>query len=261
MSDTSLRARGPSEIVDAAFALYRRHAKPYLMVTAIAMTPALILNLIFVSGQSQPNPEAPFQDLWRIFPGMLAGLISYTLVGAFVSQMGSDVYLGREPDVGATLRSVIPMLPRLIGYLIVSSLLFGASFLLLIIPAIFVFIKTVVANNALVIERKGVFSSISRSWGLTKKRKGHVFGTLALLFGIYFIIGIGFFVAGAASGNETVQQILNSVVGILAAPLLQLGIMVLYYDLRIRSEGFDLEHMAQSIAPSQTSPFVGTPAS
>ncbi|MBC8087752.1 MAG: hypothetical protein H7Z40_10840, partial [Phycisphaerae bacterium] len=49
MSDTSLRPRGVSEIVDAAFALYRRHALQYIVVAAIATAPSLIISLLYVS--------------------------------------------------------------------------------------------------------------------------------------------------------------------------------------------------------------------
>src|SRR5690349_11580309 len=128
MSDTSLRARGPSEIVDAAFALYRRHAGPYLMVTAIAMTPVLILNLLFSSlPPAEPTLELMVQYYKGILPGLVTGLASYVLVGAFVAQMGSEVYLGRQPDVSATLRSVMPLVPKLLVLMIVTAMMFGIS--------------------------------------------------------------------------------------------------------------------------------------
>ena len=42
MIDTAIRARSVSELVDAAFALYRRGAAAYIMVTAIASVPQML---------------------------------------------------------------------------------------------------------------------------------------------------------------------------------------------------------------------------
>lgn len=46
MSDASLRARSTTEIVDAAFTLYRRDFLQYIMVGAIAYSPMIVISLL-----------------------------------------------------------------------------------------------------------------------------------------------------------------------------------------------------------------------
>ncbi|MBC8087786.1 MAG: hypothetical protein H7Z40_11020 [Phycisphaerae bacterium] len=195
--------------------------------------------------------------MWRYLPGMLTSVLSYSLVSAFVSRMGSEVYLGGEPDVGATLRGVAPRVPTIIATMLLSSILMFLAAIFFLVPAVFVFIFLFGTVPAIVLEGKGVFSSMSRSSRLVKGRKGHVFGTLALLFGIYFVFAIGFSIAAAATGNNMITIITSSLFSVVASPLLILGVMVLYYDLRIRAEGFDVEHMAQNLGAPQSAPSMG----
>jgi hypothetical protein len=252
MSDTSLRARGVSEIVDAAFALYRRHALQYIVVTAIATAPSLILSLWLVS-----TPPATMADLWKMLPGMLVSLFTYSMVSAVVSRMGSDVYLGAEPDIGATVRQVVVRVPTLLGAMLLTAALIFIAALFFLVPAVFVFIFLFATVPIIVLEKKGVFAAMARSKQLTRGRKAHVFGTLALLFGIYIVFSIGFTMGAAATGNTMVQLITSSLFSVVASPLVTLGVMVLYYDLRIRAEGFDLEHMAQALGGSPLASSMG----
>ena len=50
MSDLRLRARSVTEIVDAAFQLYRRDALEYVLVTAIAYAPLVLAQLVLMRG-------------------------------------------------------------------------------------------------------------------------------------------------------------------------------------------------------------------
>lgn len=242
-----------SEIVDAAFALYRRHALQYIVVAAIATAPSLILSLLLVS-----TPPKELTEIWKYLPGMLLALLSYSLVGAVISRMGSDVYLGHEPDIGATVLSILSRLPIILGGMLITGVLVFIASIFFLVPGVFVFIFYFATVPIIVLEKKGVFDSMSRSAALVKGRKGHVFGTLALLFGIYFIFSIGFTVAAAVVQNNVLSMIVSSLYSVVAAPLINLGVMVLYYDLRIRAEGFDLEHMAASLESTPPSVSMGS---
>lgn len=256
MSDTSLRARSVSEIVDAAFALYRRHALQYIAVSAIATAPGLIINLILISGPLQDPAE-----FWRYLPGYGLMALSYYLSSAVISRMGSDVYLGHEPDLPVTVRDVVRKFPTLFGVSVLTSLLIGIGAVLLLAPGVYAFIALFAVAPVVVLENKGMFGAMARSARLTKGRKGHVFGTIALVFVIYFIFSFGFTLAALSVGSVRLQMISSALVSIFGYPLINLVTMVLYYDLRIRAEGFDLEHMASTIGGSATASTMGaTPA-
>lgn len=250
--DTSLRARGVSEIVDAAFALYRLNGMQYIVVAAIATAPSLILSLFLTS-----TPPTTPADLLRTFPAIIVGIISYSLVSAVIVHMGADVYLGRQPDVAATVRQILKRLPAIFGALIMTSFLAGLSLLLFIFPVFYVVALLFATVPVIVLEGKGASNAMARSAKLSKGRKLHILGTLALVYGIYFVLAIGLSLGFTAIGNQMLQTIAMSVFGIVVSPIMNLALMVLYYDVRIRAEGFDVEHMAQSLAAPQSSQAAG----
>ena len=51
------------------------------------------------------------------------------------------------------------------------------------------------------------------------------------------------------AAHERALQVLQSAVQVLAWPFVITTEMLLFYDLRIRKEGFDIEHMAAGLAP------------
>ena len=59
-----------------------------------------------------------------------------------------------------------------------------------------------------------------------------------------------FFIGTAAIAG--MAPILNESVAIVAAPMFALSITLLYFDLRIRKEGFDLEMLSRAVGSRNT---------
>lgn len=244
MSDTNLRVRSISEIVDAAFVLFRRHSLQYITLAAIATAPSLILNL-FLSGGVTPTGMS---SVMRLLPGIIIGVITYALVSAVIIRMGSDAYLGSEPNVSATMRDVLPKAPTLILASLLTSIMVGFSALFLILPMFYVLTLVFATIPLIVLERKGALAAISRSRKLSAGIKWHILGTVLLVYGIYFVLSLAIpLLAAVVGGNPVVVLVMQTLFAVVAAPILNLVVMVLYYDARIRAEGFDVEHMAQSL--------------
>lgn len=248
MIDSNLRARSTSEIVDAAFALYRRHFVQYLMITAIAYSPVLILSLV------TPNALQPQtgRDLLGLLPVYLVSFMTMALVSGVVVRMGSDVYLGSEPDVARTLRAVVPRVPALLLATLLNVILLVFSILLFIVPGIYVFVRNFAVWPTIVLEGVGPFAAFSRSGKLTKGRKWHVLWTLMLVYGIYLILSFGLLLLVGMTGSTVLTLVASSVYSVFAYPVVNLVTLVLYYDCRIRNEGFDLEHMTQALGSRDT---------
>lgn len=244
MSDANLRVRSVSEIVDAAFALYRRHGMQYITLAALASAPALILNLI-LSGGAPPTTAA---GLTKLLPGTIIGMISFALVSAAIIRMGSDAYLGSEPNVAATIREVLPRVPALILATVITTIMVFVAALFLVLPMFYVVTLIFATIPLIILEQKGAFAAISRSMTLSAGIKWHILGTLGLVFGIYFVLSLAIpLLSALLGGGPVVQMLMQTLFGVVAAPILYLVVMVLYYDARIRAEGFDVEHMAQSL--------------
>jgi hypothetical protein len=133
--------------------------------------------------------------------------------------------------------------------------IFGFSIFFL--PGIYFFCRFAFLPQAIVLERAGVMESWNRSWFLVDGSWWRVFRLIAavfVLYGILLIIGITLRDALGVLGNlpdsfaGSLGQLWNAAVEILVLPI-PLGVLtVLFYDLRVRKEGFDLELMAEHIS-------------
>jgi len=99
----------------------------------------------------------------------------------------------------------------------------------------------------------GVFAAFARSWELTRQRKAKVFWT-ALLSAIVFYVIPYVVVLGVAAVLQGMSPPLGRVVGalsqflpIVCAPLIVSCLTLLYYDLRVRREAFDLQLLSQRL--------------
>ena len=104
------------------------------------------------------------------------------------------------------------------------------------IPAAIYFgITWVFVWQVALLEGCGPRAALSRSSALVKESWWRVLGIM-LLFGL---------IAGAISGVLGMIPVLGSIVGaILSALVAIIGSTVLYYDLRVRKEGYSLEVLA-----------------
>jgi hypothetical protein len=95
-----------------------------------------------------------------------------------------------------------------------------------------------------------------RSWELVKGNRGKVFLIFLVIVVIQVLvqIGIGLVSAiGFGPGNASVlTSIMENLVSLLLTPISAIAVTLLYYDFRIRKEGFDLEILSQSIAGPAT---------
>ena len=247
MSDSTLRARTTSEIVDAAFALYRRHSGQYIIVTALAHVPALILQIVLQGSVTDPaSPQAIINSL-IVLP---VSLVTQSIMSGVVMTVGAQVYLGGEPDAGAAVTQVLPRLPSLIAASLMKAILYFLGALLFFVGAIYVALRYFAIDAAVVLEKLGPSDAFTRSSVLSAGRKRHVFNTLALVYLIYLLILVGVTAFAGIADSPIVTIIASALATIVVYPVLSLTTMVLYYDTRIRNEGFDLEQMEAALGPT-----------
>ena len=242
MSDQTLRARSVSELVDAAFSLYRRDASKYIMVTAIASLPGLVANVLV-----QPRAGAAFQAFsgtW--FLAVVVSMISYSLMAGVVIRMGSDVYLGGEADVASAVTRVLPKTLTLVATAIVKALVLSLFALMLFFPVIYAFARWFAPEAAVVLEDKDSLAAMGRVSTLSEGMKGHILKTFFLGYFIYLLLAMAIGVATAFMG-QVGGLVMQSLFTVVAYPIIGLLTMLLYYDTRIRKEGFDVEHLSRTL--------------
>jgi YD repeat-containing protein len=98
------------------------------------------------------------------------------------------------------------------------------------------------------------FDAFGRSWELTRDARGKVFGTVAVTWLIsqflpqVVVQGLGN--ALGVAGNQSMQPVfvvVASLLGIVLAPILPCALTLLYYDLRVRREAFDIQVLSEQL--------------
>jgi len=111
-------------------------------------------------------------------------------------------------------------------------------------------LRTMFMTAVLMLERTGVVESVGRSWNLAGGQMWRVLLTMLLAwviyFGLFFILSLA--VNLLLSRNPTVSAVLSAIVMCFAYPFVGVVTTLLYYDLRVRKEGFDLEIMTEQLA-------------
>ena len=249
MNELHLRPRSVSELVDAAFQLYRRNPLPYVMVGAVAFSPTILLELLIptVTDPEAANVTSAVGALGK----QLVGGVCYVLAGALITKLGSDAYLGGQPDVAVAVRHVAPRAAHALVASLLKGVMYAIGALALFVGAFYVAARWFAVGTVVVLEDKGAGEAFARSTELSAGRKRHILNTLLLTWIIFAVFLFGVAAAASVFQSFVVAQLVGSIVMIFGFPLVALTGLVLYYDARIRGEGFDLEQMAGALdAPS-----------
>lgn len=123
------------------------------------------------------------------------------------------------------------LLHLILVYIMFLGLVF-AGFIALIIPGLYVSYRLIFSLYATVIDNSSALDSLSSSWELTKGRWWLVFrGTFLIVFVVVVpIILISLLIA--PTGKSLASQLAGNLLGFLAAPLMNVYLVLLYLRLR-----------------------------
>jgi hypothetical protein len=205
-----------------------------------------------------------------IFMLAIAALVIY-LIAYLFSQGGtvyavSDLYLGRTTTIGQSLSRMRGELGSLFGVIFLNGLVTGLSFLLLIIPGIYMACRLCVCIPAALLENLGPRDSLERSFALTKDNAGRAFLILltyvVILYAALFLFDIPFGIAIASAAHDpamlrvwtALMQVGNFIATVLVTPVFTIAASIFYFDLRVRKEAFDLQLMMNPQAAGVPAP-------
>jgi len=244
-----LRPLGLGELLDRAFSLYRRN---FFLFFGIAGIPQAILFAVAFAAQ-----------IFRDIPGIGAILALLTVVAGITQLVGyalsegatvyavSELLLGRQTTIRQSYRLVRGEIGTIIAVLFLAGLLALAGFVLLIVPGVYIILATSLAVPAAVLENIHAREAIRRSMDMTKGHKGRVFVILVLVF-VLSVVAFGLFElpfdyllqqGGRTALFSILSQLGGLFAGIVVAPLGTITFSLLYYDIRVRDEAFDLQMM------------------
>lgn len=243
MPSLPLRPRSATELVDAAFQIMRAHYPQFIMCSAIAYLPLLIVQLLMVSDPAQLASRPELSLLFGL--GMW---LDFALMSAVLVICASQAYLGDPLDVGAAVRKALPKMPLVLVGAIARYAGMILGMFVFFVGAPYIMARWFAVTPVLVLERRGLGHAFSRSSALSKGQKLHILGAFLLTAVIYFLLTFGVQVAVLMLvGNLIVQAIVTALLTILIYPVVAITEALLYFDTRIRNEGFDIELMAGAL--------------
>lgn len=191
----------------------------------------------------------------------ILGMFGQVLCRGALTKSVSESYLGNEITVGQAYRFVWPKFLTLIGAGILVVLVVYLGLLLLVVPGIIFGLWYCLTTPAIVVENLKATKGMSRSKALASGNLGKIFSIGFLVIVIAWVVGVAFTYPVRLLGpilffnNVTlmifVSQLSSMVAQILVVPIGATAYILLYYDLRIRKEGFDLQMLANSIGSGQ----------
>jgi hypothetical protein len=205
---------------------------------------------------------------WMIFSGGIGLIVTGILRmlghvlcrGALIKSV-SETYLGNDITVGQAYRFVWPKFLTLILAGIFVVLVVYLGLLLLVVPGIIFSLWFALTTPAIVVENLKAIKGMERSKALASGNLGKIFSIAFLIIVISWVVTMTFVYAGSFlcgilfSKNMLLMtfstQLIAIIVQILIVPIGAIAYILLYYDLRIRKEGFDLVMLANSIGSGQ----------
>lgn len=236
----TFRARSVPEVLDAGFQVIRAHYLQLALLSLIIASPALVLRF-FLAGTEGER-----------FVTLLQGMLTNYVIAAAVVVV-SEAYLGRTVEVGEVLQRVGSRFGSIWGAAFIRGFLMIFGLLLLVIPGIIAMIVTFAMPIVVMVEGASSSDSFERSRSLAKENWGRIAMTLgvAVILQYLAVFGSGF-VLGLVLGPTTATEVTVQAVAVLLAPFPAVVGTVLYYDLRIRKEAFDIEMLMESMGGEAT---------
>ena len=266
-----LRPLRIGEILDVAIKIYRSNFATLIKAVALVVAPVQILVAIVQAsapdnpiktpppGSTEP-PEIDFDQLWAYF----AALIVAGLLGALAAQVAtaaslkavSGAYMGERPDWRSSLRFALSRLGPLIWLGLLSTVLLTLGLVACVVPGVYLYGAWAVVVPVLLLEDVRGRRALGRSRSLVRDRWWPTFAAILLGAILVAVVQAAFglllgLIAFMNSENGVVQlvasAILGTVSGVLATPFSAALVTVVYFDLRVRKEGLDLELLARRV--------------
>ena len=313
-----LRPMSISDMLDAAFRLYRRHFLTFIGIVALLQVPMAILQFaaqlpymqamqrftarppVLAPGAS-PLDLFPFAQLlpyyalifglsifqyllvYNLMTGALANAISRSYLGQPISIL-SAYNIGFKRFFALIAASLIPFAVSLAFVALIAGCAFGAFYTLGVrtneqpniglaiaagiglfgviilggLAGLFFYVRLILTTQAIVLEGQGPLAGLARSWRLVGQAFWRSLGIFVLVYAFIYIVSLvvqlPLVAAGALFGMlfntdglyQSIVSLITYGVLILVLPLQFIIFTLLYYDLRIRKEGYDLELTVQA---------------
>ena len=271
----TLKAMSFSEILDGMFSLYRKHFPLFFRIVIVYFILSYVLDKItmFFLFRSLTGENIP-----ALFVMIFVSTLITILVSGALSYASAEVVLGRTITTNAAYQHTLSKyFPLLVCYIISLFVCTGLAITCIGIPfSVFLFIRWSVYSLPILIEDHSALGALRRSGELVKNMWWRVFAIILAMLLIYLMIqsilsnsfGFVFFLLTGISDTQNagilemirqvflptpveigwglyfIRSLVTTAIEAMTIPIITIGSTLLYFDLRVRKEAYDLEMQA-----------------
>ncbi len=233
--------RSVGEMMSIAFSIYSSHfaevAIPFIfagLVSGFFSYTTYTLIPVNEMANAYSDPSTIMDSVGRLMLSVLflalVSIVVYMVSGGMVVKYTSDIIETGKGSIQQSFDETIARFPSLITVSLVTALLIGVGFILLIAPGVILAIIFSLTIPVVMIERRSALESLSRSQRLVD---GHWKKTFALLLMVGVLIGIASLL-GVMFSPSPLSIVLGTAIGSIVEPLYFITITVLYHSMIIR---------------------------
>ncbi len=240
-----LRELSNFEVLLQAITIYKSH---FIEV----FTPMLVSNVLISLIVSVASIYIPFQATFennfnalisqlKIFfiIALLVAIVGWILnmvAGGIVIKYTSSLLEEKTVGLIEAFKVVAKKLFVLLAASVISGLLIVVGFMALVIPGIIFSIIFFLFIPAIIVEEKGIISSLKRSKKLVAKRWMKTFGLMLILT---IMVGATSFITGAiqsisGKANIYISFLISSIISALVAPIYFVSLTLYYYSMLVK---------------------------
>lgn len=261
------------DILTNSFSMLLEQLPKYAVIYCIVTLPLLVLQLLvplMVIGGTATTVS--------IFVALGISLLSYLILQPFgtaaVLKVVANSYLGEPITIGSAFRFALGKFWKLVGTLILAGLVIVLGFLLFVVPGIFFWIFYTLIAQVVVVENIGGGRALGRSKSLTKGHRWRILGLMILLLILGYIWSLIESLLGLALPPYSVTASLEvNYPNLVATTLIDfivryillgafgsIAMTLMYFDIRNRKEGFDIEYLSSKGGMPERGGLPTTPA-
>ncbi len=288
MADIDLRPMTLGELLDRTFSLYKKNFWLFAGIMTVPPLLALIFQVVNsvlntplvkplspvatrTGAAAVPNPAAFGTFFGEIFLFLFIFMIIYAMSHAATVFAVSDLYLGRETNIRSSYSRVWGKTFRVILVVFLTYLCIWAGLIFFVIPGIIVGCRIACGIPAAMLEDRGPMNALNRSWELTKGFAFQIFVIFLMVVALtyagaaIFTLPFTLMIFSAAKGGTVpfwpsmLQHLGSFISSVLVGPVGTIAYTLMYYNLRVRKEAFDLTHLMQSMDQAPA-PLPGAPS-
>lgn len=256
--ERSLPVRSLGEILNETFVVYGRHFRQFAGLAAAVQVPVTLLALL------------PGDGLIAFIVLNVIGLFALmTIYGATINGVGQHYVTGNVVVGRCYARVLWRMVSMFVLMTILAALTVAGIVAVDVQTPLLVALGFVVAGAAyivylavaapvVIVEGYRSMGALRRSFELVRRSEWRIIGNLAVYllvaFGMSVVVLLPFLLGSILAApdattfaSQAIQIIGSVIVGVVVTPVIFIAVTLLYYDLRVRSEDYDVGRLSQEM--------------